>query len=217
MTPKREWYLLDRETYESTGPFSDADIQSRIKSGEVKLDDFIWANHLGGSDWKRVFEIDDFKSVLNNKPRLPAPKVLSRGLAESKDRTVAQMDHLKRREGNYGKENLYRRYPRAPIKVQVIIHNDYVYTKGETVDINEKGVFVHVSDLQNFEKGDEVIVTLRDAPVLGTLSIPSVILRVHNDPSPGYGVYFLRINPNLRRLIAEYVLKELGLKEPQSA
>ena len=122
------------------------------------------------------------------------------------------------REGEYGRENAYRRYPRAPISAEVIIRNGHQYHRATAVDVSEKGLQIHIDNLDHYHRGEEVIVTIRNAPGIGTFSAPAVIMRVldgtqndHNGKKGkmGYGLFFLRLNPLVRRRVSAYVIKQL--------
>ncbi len=202
------WYLPNRSGMEPLGPFTQEEIEAKLKSGELRPDEFIWSFDVEelGNRWVRIWELNQFKTALLGYPRSRLPKRRSRGLA--KEKAVKKLSFSKR--GEYGIENLYRRFPRAPLSCEAWIHNQKNVFQAVCVDINEKGLFLNLPSTKafdHFKKGEEVVVTLRNAPEIGTISIPSVILReARSDSSQGYGIYFLRINPQVRRKIARYVL-----------
>jgi hypothetical protein len=107
-------------------------------------------------------------------------------------------------------QNDYRRYPRAPLQGKAIIHNQYQYTSADIIDISEKGVYTILEELDIFKLGEEVSLTIVDHDSLGTFSVKSVIInsRIQNKKQ-GYGVYFLHVNPSLKRKIVEYVVNRL--------
>ena len=175
------------------------------------MDSYAWGAHLSESRWYRFFELDEFKEALQGYPKVQLPKRRSRGLVHQQ--RAIQLDMSQ--SGEYGKENLYRRFPRAPLESEAIVHNQKKYSRAICIDISEKGVFLKLEEPDLFEKGEEVMVTIRNAPVIGTISAHSVIIRVKKT---GSGLYFLRMNPQVRRRIAQYVLKMLeGFKEQEAA
>ncbi|MEW6056205.1 MAG: PilZ domain-containing protein [Bdellovibrionota bacterium] len=206
MLEKHEWYLPDKDGSEPTGPFTTEQLVERIRKGELRADDFTWGFHLEGQKWQRFADIAEFKEAMVGYPRCGLPRKKSRGLL-SQQRAVKLKST---QEGQYGIENIYRRFPRAPLAAEVIVHNEKNYYVARCIDISEKGVSIRLENFDLFEKGEEVVVTIRNAPGLGTVSARSVVLRTLRDTAAeAYGLYFLRLNPVLRRKIAQYVIDTL--------
>jgi hypothetical protein len=117
--------------------------------------------------------------------------------------------------GYFGLNNLYRRYPRVPLKSDAIINDEKTYRKGISLDVSEKGLFLRLDESLPYRKGDEVVLTVRNDPDLGTFSVRAVIIRaVLEGEIKGYGLYFLHLNPNIRQKIAKYVLMSLTSEVP---
>jgi len=207
MTEDKEYYLPDESGEEPVGPFSFADLAAQLKSGKLRAEQYVWASDFPDSQWKQFFEVEEFRAVLSQRPKAPTPKMRTKGI--SNQRKSLKVDYG-RKVGEYGSENLYRRYPRVKLGAEAIIHNQDKIVKGECLDISEKGIFVKSDAMDHFQKGDEVVVTIRHRGELGTFSATSVVLRVVTERDPkGYGFYFMRINPKVRRKIAHFVRKEL--------
>jgi hypothetical protein len=115
--------------------------------------------------------------------------------------------------GEYGSENAYRRYPRVPIATEVILRDDLDYQRFKTIDISEKGIRISVDDTHLYAKGEEVTITVRNAPGIGTFSCRGVIMRIlRREEGAGYGIFFMQLNPVTRRKITRYVLDQLAGK-----
>lgn len=116
---------------------------------------------------------------------------------------------------NYSTSNRYRRFPRTPIRADAILHdNQSRFIRATCVDISENGIYVYVTNLDVFEKGEELMVTVRNAPGIGTFSAPCAVIRVISESGEqGYGLSFLRISPVVRRQITRYVLSRMGREE----
>lgn len=206
MSGGREWYLPHSQELEAKGPYTTEQIYNQLREGLLRFDDFCYCRDFEPAEWRRIIEIEDFHGALLENPQCPLPKLFKQGSVPQK--FVFEAEFAK--AGEYGEQNLYRRFPRVPIQADAIIHNEKNYCKGATVDISEKGVFVQTRAVEAFEKGEEVMVTLRSTSLLGTVSIPSVVLRVlQKGDREGFGIYFLRLNPVIKREIARYVLEIL--------
>lgn len=206
MDPKLEWFLPDSDNPEGQGPFSTDELIERIKAGKIRVDGFVWGPHLGEQRWTRFFELPDFTAALVPQVRLPIPRKKSRGNA---GRTAPQIT-FSMSEGNYGIENIYRRFPRVPMEADVVVHNQENFSLGRSIDISEKGVFIKIDNPEFFQKGEQVTVTIRNAPGIGTFSVPSVLLRVLQKTGfQGHGLYFLRLSPQIKQKIAQYVVQRL--------
>ncbi len=198
MVDRPKWYIADPQSEEPQGPLNTAEIVARLKKGQLKMEDFIWCDEYQEGDWKRVFEVPEFKSSLSKQLKLATPKKKSTG-----QRLVLTLDRI-------GQKNVYRRFPRVDISANVILHDDTRYIKVQALDISEQGVFVAIPDLTTFSKGQELTITLIDAAEIGTFSVKGVILRITDrEDRKGYGLIFLRLNPNIRARIAKYVLAKL--------
>lgn len=205
MSEQHYWYFAETKKDEISGPHTTQEIQSMLERQVLRPDDYVWASHLGSSRWQRICDVKFFHSYLVPYPTLKVPKLT--GSKGSKSSTLEFSG-----AGEFGTENMYRRYPRAPLDVEVILHDKIHLQRGRTIDISEKGVFFELSSLQSeFKKGDQVTVTFRKAPgELGTFSVKGVIVRFSETDTGGrYGVFFLRINPKIKRNIAQYIIKVL--------
>lgn len=192
---------------EPLGPYTFDDVVELYKKGELKVDSFIWHPEFSEDLWKRLFEVEEFKELLLRYPRCFVPKKRSKGISQQLTKVDLRFANKK---GEYGVENEYRRYPRAPINAKAFLKNDSLYVDAICVDISEKGAFIEITDLTAFETGEEVTLTIYNNEHLETFSINSVIINsIRKNGSNGYGVYFLRLNPQRRRKIAEYVVNKL--------
>ena len=86
-------------------------------------------------------------------PLCPLPKEFSKG--KPSDRKNVTIDYSK--EGEFGRENLYRRYPRAPLEVEAIVHNQDKLFWGSNTDISEKGCYIYLNPDSTLKTGDEVV------------------------------------------------------------
>lgn len=209
MDKNHSWYLPNEETIIPDGPFSFGEIVARLEKGELKLDQFIYGSHFSEMRWARISELPEFALAMAKYPVCPLPKKRSRGLSQTQN-SPAQFD-FSRKEGEYGIENEYRRFPRAPFKCDIIIHNQKELLKCLAVDVSEKGLSIQVDENSLFKIGEELVVTLLDTPFAGTFSMNGTIMRSMDKPYQGYGIYFLTINPSIKRKIAQYVIDTLGI------
>lgn len=215
MDKKTQWYLPNEEVVTPEGPFTQEEILLMIAKGELSLDRFIWGSHFSETRWVRIMELPEFAMSFTKYPLCPIPKKHSRGLSQQ---TPNHFD-FSQKEGEYGIENEYRRFPRAPFSSKVILHNQKQLLKCMAIDISEKGLSIQAEDTLIFKEGEEIIVTVLDTPYAGTFSMHATVMRSFDKPFRGYGLYFLTVNPGLKRKIAHYVLESLGigLQERKSA
>lgn len=209
MKDDREWYLPDRDSMEAIGPVTTEDLIQRIKSGSLHKDEFVWGSHFSDDKWRRISEVEELLAPLKqDAPKLPPPPAIMRPRKAPKEAPAPRLEFSE--EGEYGRENVYRRFPRAPLEVEVIIRNSRQYHRATSVDISEKGLQLQLADLTAYHRGEEVVITIRNAPGIGTFSAPGVVMRVLTEgKQQGYGVFFLRLNPLARRRISAYVIKQL--------
>lgn len=207
MDKKNQWYLPNDEAVAPEGPFSHEEIVARLESGQIGLDHYIWGSHFTETRWARIIELPEFSLCLSKYPLCPLPKKHSRGLSQQKK--FANFD-FSQKQGEYGIENEYRRFPRAPFSCQVIMHNQKDIIKCQTIDISEKGLSIEADNSLLFKVGEEIVVTILDTPYAGTFSMNATVMRSLDKPFRGYGLYFLTVNPNLKRKIAQYVIESLG-------
>lgn len=146
---------------------------------------------------------------LNNSDKLNISENLNIQLDQSLANDNPPVIEIKK-QGEYGIENVYRRFPRVPFESTVILHNQIRGDFFTSFDISEKGISVKVDHKVPFGPSEEVIVTVRDFPELGTFTTRAVVLRqfVVKDQTI-LGFYFLHLNPKIRRYIAQYVFNEL--------
>ncbi|MBL7663494.1 MAG: PilZ domain-containing protein [Bacteriovoracaceae bacterium] len=212
MQKEWEWYLPNNDGIEPHGPFTQEQILAKLEARELGLDSFIWGVHFAQDMWMRIFELKEFESLLKIYPKVATPKRRSRGLSSTKTKSF----DYKQKTGEYGEQNEYRRFPRAPMMCEIITHNQQRLTKSMTVDISEKGVSIKTEDNTMFKSGEVVTITLIDSPFLGTFSVNATVMRVLDKPFRGYGLYFLMISPQLKRKIAKYVIETLGLESEKN-
>src|SRR3989339_145923 len=199
------WYLPNKDSKDPFGPFLLTEIIAKYNEGKLKFDDYIWSENFKDDKWIRLYEVQELHNLLVKYPRYPTPPRRSKGQAQ-----VKKVEVVTKRKGEYGSENVYRRYPRAPIEMIVILHNNDRYLEARCVDISEKGTFLHVPLDSGFEAGEHVTITVVEHPLLGTCSLPSVIIYAAQKESfRGLGIYFLRVNPNVKQRIAHYVVEKL--------
>ena len=206
---QREWYVPDRDSMEAVGPIATADLLKRIKNGQLRIDEYVWGSHFTDDQWKRIADLEELRTHLADYPKLPPPPAM-RGRRAGKVEEAPKFDY--QAPGEYGSENVYRRFPRVPIEAEVIIRNNLTYHRTNAVDVSEKGIQLTLPASVNtsFNKGDEVVITVRNAPGIGTFSAPAVIMRVLTENGlHGFGLFFLRLNPLARRRISKFVIEQL--------
>ena len=203
MEKKLEWYLPDPSGTGTLGPFGHDEIVAQVKAGVLTLDAFVWGPHMPVDKWARAYELPEFAGLLSDQPKCPVPK-RSRGSAKQKS---AVLDFTGT-QGEYGIENEYRRFPRAPMSCAAVIHNQKTFLKCEVVDISEKGVSIKAEENLVFKAGEEITITLLDTSFAGTFSLKTTVMRSLDRPR-GYGLYFLTINPQIKRKVAQYVIASL--------
>lgn len=205
MKEKMQWYLPNDQILGADGPFSHEDILHKLQKKELTADFFIWGSHLKENRWVRIMEVPEFSTHILKYPAVPVPKKRSTGSSHS---ISTKNYNFASREGEYGIENEYRRFPRVPFQCEVIIHNQKEILRCSAQDISEKGLSVRLQNC-GMKCGENVIVTLLDSGCAGTFSVSATIMRVLDGPFQGLGLYFLTINPSVRRKIAEFVIDSL--------
>lgn len=209
MEQEVSWYLPDLENGDVMGPLSQDEVEIMLTKDQIGLDDFIWGSHLKFKRWYRIFEVEEFKHHLVPPPTVKIPRHLGAKSTEQSLRKDFQ-------SGHFGNENIYRRYPRAPLDVEVLVHDHQKLLRGHTTDISEKGASIILPAPASFEKGAEVTLTFRSVPHgVGTFSATAAILRVDQEGTEcRYGLFFLRTNPRVRRMIARYIMKSFASESP---
>jgi hypothetical protein len=217
MAEKELWYLPSSDQMEPLGPFDTSEIQFKLDQGELSLDSYIYGAHFKEQKWMRLFELETFQSKFSLYPKCPFPKKRAKGL--NQQLKTVKLNHSGK--GEYGLENEYRRFPRAPMNGEAIIHNQKYFLKGSIKDISEKGLYLigeNKSAEKIFTKGEEVILTVIDSDLDETFSTHGVIINIiEKGNSIGYGFFFLRLNPHVKRSIAEYVIKTLKPSDERAA
>ncbi len=202
----KKWYLPNAENFDAKGPFSTEDIEKLLKTKELFVDNFIWSDDLIEEKWLRIFECPEFHLALHQYPKCTLPKKHSKGLASQ----VIKVQFKNEGSGDYGRENNYRRYPRAPISSKCIVHNQKIYIEAYCVDISEKGILIEVNDLSAFKEGEEIMLTIVEHNLLGTFCVSAIVIhKTSNNGKNLYGLFFLRVAPQVKRKIAEYVISKL--------
>lgn len=214
MPNDKKWYLPDENSNEPRGPFTTSEIVAMIEDGQLSFDGYIWTESFG-TDWESIHKVVEFYESFNR--RLPAkPNFNPPSVANAVEVLLEneQHEHLAKPEElemlalieSYSIENIYRRFPRMPYEASVILHNHKKAFVFKTIDISEKGISVKVDRNFIFHPSDEVIITVRNFPELGTFSAHAVVLREFLiDGNIVLGFYFMHLNPKIRRAIAHYV------------
>jgi hypothetical protein len=204
MSDKKEWFYAVHLAEEPRGPFSKKEVLELIEKDVLNLDDFVWAAHLKERKWHRIFELEDFATLLQVYPKCPLPKELAKGR-----RTERKKSGAEKRRQMYGGENRYRRYPRAPFRGRVFLSDDHHLERADAVDISEKGLFVTKDNADtNFRLGQTLHMTICDSAFGSSFSVYGVLVRAEPGQT-GYGFYFLRVDPRVKRKIARYVIDRL--------
>lgn len=196
-----EWYLPNGEESEPKGPYKAAQILQMIETRELTYFDYIWSVAYADRGWIQIYTLTEFHMSVPF-PKAPVPKVRSRGLMNS-----VKNVHLNfQREGEYGTENKYRRYPRSPIFGRIIIHDQMNITEGNSIDVSEKGMMIKITGDKKYNVGDELNLTyVSEDQSFETFSAQCVVVRkVHDDT---LGLYFLKINPIVKRNIANFIIE----------
>lgn len=205
--PDKIWYLPNDELLQPDGPFTTEEVAEMLGAGRLNLDSFIFCEKFRTVGWKRIFEVSEFTSALKKRPVCPIPRVLSRGAAQHGQPEF----HFEKVKGEYGIENLYRRFPRAPASFSCFVHDETQLVQGRISNISETGVLFVLDQPDLFKEGDELILTVRGPRPIGTFSARAIVMRIfHENRTEVIGVYFLRLNPAVRRKIAKYILDELS-------
>ncbi len=212
----QEWYLPNRDGDEPLGPYSNDEIRSMLKAGQIRVDEFIWGNHYDELKWRRIQDVSNFQEAVLEYPKAPLPKKLSTGIAN-----IPRPEAVSKNYGRRESSNIFRRYPRVPMKAAVIVHNGHRYVHGICVDLSERGVQVNVESSEPFAVGEELTITLRSKdPNLGTFSVAAVVLRhIGEEGTKNMGLFFQRLSPQIRRKLAHFVIHYLNaqMKEQEVA
>lgn len=206
---EKTWYIVDPKLNEAAGPYSTDDILKLLKSEKLRLDDFIFSNHFDTNKWVRIFECEEFKSTLARYPLCAPPRFF-----KSKEKREQEIQKLiiSEKAGDYGIENIYRRYPRIPIEAGVVVHDGNTVHFGKSKDVSERGTFVLLDSKCSFKDGHEVKVTMRNLPnSIGTISMSAAIIKqTQENGEIGLALFFFKISPKVRRQLANLVLKQLS-------
>src|SRR4051794_15791968 len=77
MSDKREWFYPAGDGSESVGPLTTEQVAEKLRSGELKVDDYVWGTHFVDQDWRRIFELEELRAHLPTrqapKPRMAPP------------------------------------------------------------------------------------------------------------------------------------------------
>lgn len=207
MSDMRAWYLSDDRTLEPEGPLSTEDMIKRLRLGQLKADDFVYKKDSSVEpSWRRIWEFQEFHDALRSRPVCPLPKELSKGRSKEIQFDLSHVENIK---GEYGIENIYRRHPRAPLTCPVVVHDQKNVIFAGTTDLSEMGVSITVSQGDFLKRGDEVVLTLRAPDPIGTFSCRAVVMRLSQEGRT-LGLYFLSLNPRMRRRIAQFVFEQLN-------
>jgi len=201
---KNEWYLPDPNGIESKGPFSKADIISQLKAKRLHFDSYIWSTDLNLNKWVQVFEIESFRNNMKPYPICPVPKSYSRGLNSQKRALEIPIkpSQINKMEDKFSGKH---RFPQAPLNTPIILHNQKFFIRGICTQISEKDIFVESNDIEIFQKGEEITLTVFNSKQLTGFSAPSVILnKSTRRPSRGYEIYFLRLNPEYSNISSSF-------------
>ncbi len=210
---QKEWYLPNRDGEDPLGPYTTDEVIRLLQKAEIRVDEYIYGSHFDDTRWERIQDIADFRDAVIAYPRAKLPKKHSKGISQKTKSVQINFNA----EGEFGILNIYRRFPRAPFEAEAILHNNKRYCRVQCVDISERGIFMHLDRKDIFDKGEEVTITVRDPGNLGTFSSSCVVMRLKDkDSIPGLGVVFLRINPQVKRKIARYVLDILKSQIPEN-
>lgn len=203
-----KWFLPNEQTLRAEGPFGTEDILQKLSQHEIDYQDFIWSGDLPQKRWYRIYELDVFHKLMKPTPVTFLPEAVGKEKIQFK----ADSKVFANRDGEYGVENQYRRFPRAPLQAEAIIHDSTEIAFSQVIDISERGMSVRIIDEVPFEKGGEISVTVRPTSVLPAFNCRGVF--IHMRPQEGHvqaGIYFLALNPNVRHQIAKYIIDQLQL------
>src|SRR3954471_23299324 len=79
MQVNREWFYPSADGTRTVGPLSTEQVAERLRSGELKVDDYIWGTHFEDQAWKQIQEVVELKEHLPKPkvapPRLPPPPI----------------------------------------------------------------------------------------------------------------------------------------------
>src|SRR4051812_34346197 len=102
MSKAVSWYIPNATGTEVVGPLSLEEIESKIQSGELRPDSFVYATHMKAHRWHRLFEVQEYQKYLGTAPVATLPRHLG-GV-----KPAAEKLDFSGLEGEYGKENAYR-------------------------------------------------------------------------------------------------------------
>lgn len=203
---QKEWFLPNRDGDDPLGPYSTDEIIALLQKAEIRVDEYSYGSHFEDPHWERLQDIEEFKEAVISYPRAKLPKKRSKGISHHSKTPSIDFSS----KSDFGIHNIYRRFPRAPYEAEAILQNGKRYCRVQCVDISERGIYLHMDRKDFFGKGEEVTITVRDRGKMETFSSSCVVMRVKDKGgTPGLGVLFLRINPQVKRKIARYVLDKL--------
>jgi hypothetical protein len=177
----KEWFVLKGEN--KYGPFAYLELIRMLQDKNLYEYDYIWTPSLSG--WRRVAECEDFKPE-------QIRSLISAGLP--------QVDEAFFR----------RRHARVKYGTTVIVHNDKVVWKGQTVEISSGGasVIINHHELEpghtvflHFKAGDEVPPFNAVCSIVNKQHVDSTVKNVK------YGVKFVNINREVQHAIKLFAEK----------
>src|ERR1041385_6579556 len=61
---KREWFYPAADGTETVGPLTSEQVGDKLRTGELRVDDYIWGTHFSDQNWRRIFELEELRPYL---------------------------------------------------------------------------------------------------------------------------------------------------------
>lgn len=178
---KRIWFVLKQNN--NYGPFSKVELIQMLQSKTLHEYDFIW--HEGLPAWKRLSEAQEFS--------VSEIKFLFEKYKSKKDTTPETVFHR-------------RKFPRAKLNSQAIIHDKKKIYKSVGVEISEGGAGLFIEDAA-FEKDQQIYLHFKP---LNEVPAFNAICKIVSKKGNVYGVQFLKISAAAKSSIAQFTKKKVA-------
>lgn len=175
---KRQWFVLKQNN--NYGPFSKLDLIQMLQSKTLHEYDFIWHEHM--TAWKRLAEVQEFS--------VQEIRLLFDKYAKKKDPS--------------DKVFFRRKYARAKVDSQAIVHDKKKIYKSVGVEISEGGAGLMIEEGE-FDKDQQVYLHFKPAPEVPAFN---AICKIVSKKGNIYGVQFLKISAAAKTYIANYTNKK---------
>lgn len=185
---RKVWYLFVNET--QLGPFSTAEIEQHLKSGQINEQVFAWKD--GMQDWERIVAVQDLKSSIQ------ASVIIAVSPEGAPKRKIAKSD--------------LRGTPRRPMVAKIILSNNLEVGVGMCRDISVGGMQILTDNVPG-QLGGVVRINVSPLPEakggakrshFKAFVAEGTVVRILED-GRGFSFRFTKLSDSARRSIEAYL------------